>query len=187
MSWMQTFTGEHFDFDLFVPESIKIPDLAHSLSNLCRFNGHCDCFYSVAQHSVLVSERCRPPDALWGLLHDTPEVYLGDRTRPLKEWLRLNCPAFLQLESRIEATIATRFGLIGRDPNDFIETRMHVKHWDAVLLATEARDLISAPRHDWGPLPEPLPMRIDPWVPEHAERRFLQRLRRLLRERRAAA
>ena len=72
--WLQTFTGKAF-FPLDPrPEEMDIFDIAHALSNLCRYGGHCNKFYSVAEHSVLVSILCRlyygEQVALQGLLHD---------------------------------------------------------------------------------------------------------------------
>ena len=54
-SWAQTFTGRQFfplDPD---PQDIDIVDIAHSLAMQCRYNGHTDRFYSVAEHCVHVS------------------------------------------------------------------------------------------------------------------------------------
>lgn len=72
------------------PEDVDGRDLAVSLSHLCRFNGHIDKFYSVAQHSIAVARLVEvrgggPPTVLQALLHDAPEAYLcGDVPGPLK-------------------------------------------------------------------------------------------------------
>lgn len=77
---------------------IRITDIAHSLANLCRFNGSTKRFYSVAEHSVLVYDRmCEefgpdygPPSPAWrlyALFHDAHESYLGDVIRPIKHKL----------------------------------------------------------------------------------------------------
>ena len=81
---MVTYTGKEFYPLDPNPADIDIKDIAHALSNCCRFAGHIKSFYSVAQHSVIVSELCEPENALAGLLHDASEAYLSDIARPVK-------------------------------------------------------------------------------------------------------
>ena len=71
--WIQTYTGKQYAYFECGPEQICIEDIARALSNLCRFTGHCKKFYSVAQHSVLVSHRTKNP--FLGLMHDADEAY----------------------------------------------------------------------------------------------------------------
>lgn len=89
MSWI--LTNGALPFDLLNPraENVLTTDLAHALSLVCRFNGHCAHHYSVAQHSLLVAhiiekEGGTPEEQLAGLLHDGTEAYINDLTRPLK-------------------------------------------------------------------------------------------------------
>ena len=178
MSWIQTFTGTRFELLDPRPDAVEIRDIAHSLASICRFGGHCDWFYSVAQHSWIVSHCCQPWDALWGLLHDAAEAYVGDVTRPLKQLL----PDVQQIERRIQMVIATKFDLIGRDPNEFLRTRERVKYWDDVVLATEARDLLGPAVDDWvDRLPAPMLDVIHPWAWDVAEAAFLHRFEELTR------
>jgi hypothetical protein len=82
--WMQTFTGRAFYPLDPRPEDIDPVDIAHALSLICRYGGHSSRFYSVAEHCVLMSHAVAPEHALWALLHDATEAYLGDMIRPLK-------------------------------------------------------------------------------------------------------
>lgn len=95
MTWAQTYTDRAFDYDDPQPSSICIEDIAHALSMICRFNGHTDRFYSVAEHSVEVANRIdklisrnvyevHPDISKWAILHDAAEAYTGDVVAPLK-------------------------------------------------------------------------------------------------------
>lgn len=159
-----TFSGHYFDF--LEPEKnvICIEDIAHGLANCCRFAGQCRRFYSVAQHSVLVSSLLPLEFRMAGLLHDAAEAYLGDVTRPLKQLL----PEYKRIEERVERAIFDHFGVTNIDPS--------VKRADLIMLATEQRDLM--PEHDdtWGCLMgiEPMQDAIEPWGPARSEFAFIQ-------------
>lgn len=167
-SWIQTYTGRQFtplDPQL---DDIDILDIAHALSLLCRYNGHCRSFYSVADHSVRVSRIVPQEDALWGLLHDAAEAYVGDFPRPIKRQM----PVFRDLEDRILQVVMQRFGLGWPMPDT-------VKEADDILLVTEKRDLVKAIDDPWGPVLPPLPETIVPLSPEASEQAFLERFREL--------
>ncbi len=94
-------------FDLLDPAGshFTINDIAHGLGRVCRFAGHTNRFYSVAEHSVLVARLVPPEHARAALLHDASEAFIGDVTRPLKALL----PDYRAIEARIEDAIASRF------------------------------------------------------------------------------
>src|ERR687897_2976407 len=87
--YLQTVSGRWvnpFDPD---PRQLDAGDIARALANQCRFGGHCRTFYSVAQHSVIVSELVEQrggdaEGAVGALMHDATEAYLGDMPHPLK-------------------------------------------------------------------------------------------------------
>ena len=105
--WMQTYTGVRFYPMDPRPEELDIRDIAHALSLICRYGGHVDRFYSVAEHCVLMSQCVPEEHALWALLHDASEAYVGDMVRPLKRQL----PEYEAAEGRVIAAIVERVGL----------------------------------------------------------------------------
>lgn len=169
--WMQTFTGRQFwPLDPRADE-VCIEDIAHALSHQCRFAGHTRTFYSVAEHCVRVAEYLHNQSgdrslALWGLMHDASEAYLVDLPRPVKR--QPSMAPYKEAEKLVTTAIAERFGLpLAFDQDTF------VKHADVVLLATEARDLMSRPPNAWAPMPHPLRDSIVPWSSYVAREAFL--------------
>ena len=50
--FITTYTGQHFEPTNPNPELIRIEDIAHALSMICRGNGHVKTFWSVGQHCI---------------------------------------------------------------------------------------------------------------------------------------
>ena len=170
MTWMTTASGGRFDYGTPDLAEIHIADIAHALAQICRFTGHTRRFYSVAQHSVLVSRIVPPEHALAGLIHDAHEAYVGDVATPLKDHL----PGYREVEARAWSAVATRFGL-----NPVLPPC--VKQADIIALATERRDLLPRDGRVWRVLENIVPRfeRIEPLGPEAAEVLFLSRYREI--------
>lgn len=164
--WMQTYTGRQFFPMDPRSEDIDVADIAHALSMQCRYNGHVRRFYSVAEHCVLMSRVVSPENALWALLHDATEAYVGDMIRPLK----LHMPDFQAAEDQVMLAIAEKFGIDPEMPDEVHEV-------DARILLDERAALMSAPAADWG-LNDLRPLGIDipAWPPARAETAYLVRL-----------
>lgn len=169
-TWIIMHSGKHFDFLNLSPDAICIEDIACALSNLCRFTGHVQDFYSVAQHSFHVSYLVPPEFALEALLHDAAEAYCNDISSPLKYLL----PDYRRVIKSVEEVIATKFGL-----PPVMSTE--VKQADLVMLATERRDLDLDDGRPWKILEgiEPAPFLISPFNPRQARVLFLHRFNEL--------
>ncbi len=174
--YFRTYSGRCIDCFAPDPREIDIDDIAHALAQQCRFLGHTDGFYSVAQHSVLVSELVPERDALWGLLHDAAEAYVCDLPAPTK---RCRCMrAYRRIENRLLRAVARRFGLPTVLPDS-------VRQADRLVLATEFRDVTTVDDWEWivgecGFAPSEY-LLIYPWPPVVAEDRFLRRFWELTR------
>ena len=182
-----TFTGKTLDFENPDPESICIEDIAHALSMVCRFSGQCREFYSVAQHSVLVSLGLHAVVTteeqktwwLWrehetrlrqiALLHDAAEAYMGDLNRPLKRIM----PQYSKIEDRVFRAIATKFKLLFTGLPDI------VKDMDRLIFANEWASFMPPGPSDADREPDKEIGIIKAMGPKEAEVVFLGRFKEL--------
>lgn len=137
--YIETYSGGKFFIDR--PEFV-VRDIGVALGRMCRYTGHCRQFYSVAEHSVLVSrlvEDLQLGDPLEGLLHDGAEAYLADIAAPWKVLL----PDYKKLEAKIDKPLRAVFGL----PETMSDG---VKRADWLALFIEARSLMPSKAADWG-------------------------------------
>jgi hypothetical protein len=163
--WMQTYTGGPF-WPLDPRHSeIRFDDIAGSLSKLCRFNGHCVRFYSVAEHCVHVAKAAPVGLQLTALMHDASEAYLADVPRPIKPHL----PGYYKIEDALSAVIAQRFDLVHPLPPE-------IKRLDTAALGAErAQNMahMDVPPALWGDVEPPLPgMVLQFWDPARAKYEF---------------
>lgn len=139
--WFQTYSGVKFFVQDPHLDDFRLVDVAHALSNMCRFGGHCRSFYSVSEHSLLVSYLLPPKLRLCGLMHDGVEGYLADLQRPVKNLPEFK--VFKDVELTLEKVLAERFGLPFPFPPE-------VKWADNVALALEIKQLMNvAEESDW--------------------------------------
>lgn len=104
---IRTFSGIYIN--VFKPDlnDILIEDIAHALSMQCRFGGHTQDFYSVAEHSIWVSNQVSKEFKLEALLHDASEAYLVDIPKPIKRGL----DDYNQVEEILMSSIAEKFNI----------------------------------------------------------------------------
>jgi hypothetical protein len=152
-------------------DDIDIADIAHSLANLCRYNGHVSHFYSVAQHSVLVAQQfnifTEKYLRKWGLLHDASEAYLGDVVAPLKHSGHYDF--YLEAEDRMMEVICEKFDLDLPMPEE-------IDIVDKMLRGPEMRDLKQyVPSDNNGGLTKEMyAFKIEPWLPHTSKQQFLK-------------
>jgi len=163
--WIQTYTGKKFHFLQCRADEIDIDDIAHALSNICRFNGHCSKFYSVAEHSIYVSQLVSPHLALSGLLHDAGEAYIGDIVQPQKDYIQ----NVREIEDRIMTMVAVKFGL----KYQFYKLN-DIKRVDRRLCYTEGSQLMPNVT-EWNIQETPYEMSIQCFAPRIAKSGFLKR------------
>lgn len=139
MTTCETYGGLYFDFADPRPEQITVMDVAHHLSQTCRFGSGTTRFYSVAHHALHVRQLvlawgAGPEMALAALHHDSHEYMLGDWPTPLKRMLRAEGVTVLdRVVQATNAAIATRFGIVVELLSDPM-----VKQADAMALYVEA-------------------------------------------------
>jgi len=159
---MQTYSGKQFWPCDPRPEELDITDIAAALSKQCRYGGHTQRFYSVAEHCVHVASFAPAHLKLTALLHDASEAYLVDMPRPVKASLS----QYQALEERLEQVIAKRYGL--KWPWDDA-----VKHLDNRILSDEFAQIMVHTKNSWGLSEEPLGIKLPCWLPGVAERHYI--------------
>lgn len=176
-AWIQTYTGRQFSYECCTLDEISIVDIARALSHICRFTGHSKCFYSVAQHSVLVSEQCSHP--FLGLMHDATEAYVGDMNRPLKSKLPSDS-IYKRIDDNIWEVMQSKWPSLAATQAQIEEC----KKADLRMLVTESHDVLwHGPHAEWDINQTNYPrydFTIKPWSPDEAMERFLARYRELL-------
>lgn len=171
-NWMQTYTGRAYWPADPKAEDVCIEDIAHALSMLCRYTGHCKRFYSVAEHSILISQVVPTECAFFGLMHDAQEAYVNDLARPIKP----SVPDYSKLEELNWIAICNAFRLPYKLPPI-------VKTMDMRICLDEQRELMAPPPFPWdADLGEPIGVTICGLPPLEAEELFLRRFHDLYQD-----
>lgn len=89
-AYITTYRKKHINVNNLDANEICYEDIAHSLSLICRANGHYPRFYSVAQHSLDCLKEAKSRHLskrlqFAALLHDSAQAYLGDVVSPVKQ------------------------------------------------------------------------------------------------------
>ena len=191
------FDGKILDLLNPKPEQISLENIARGLANTSRFCGQTKHPYSVAQHSVFVAgklfESFRRYDlATYGLLHDAPEAFLGDWSRPIRR---------IQLDIKNETPgVSAWYADLGDFYDNFLEPPILWAIWQALvpggyqavdaeektrivdtrMLLTEKRDVLGANKESFKWMEEsegilPYPDRIRSiWYPDQAYDYFME-------------
>ncbi|HZS43385.1 MAG TPA: hypothetical protein VFA52_04340 [Candidatus Paceibacterota bacterium] len=169
-AYIITYVGRQFFLLKPNIEDINILDIGHSLAMQCRWTGHTKYHYSIAQHSWYCSYIGSEEEALYRLLHDASEAYLGDMNRPLKHFTEAG-DAYREVEKPLQSMIYKKFGLEETEPES-------VKIADNMMLYAEKAQLLNTkcPEAEiWLPGEISADVCIHKWLPEQAEEKFLQR------------
>lgn len=159
----------------FLPHHVRNRDITRALALTCRFLGHLDTFYSVAEHSLLVCDLALAHGdteaAIPALMHDAHEAYMGDIASPQKKMIEGAAP----FERAMEAVVREALGL--PTPEDPVWER--VRTFDILMLHREVATLRNQPPDWYSPNMDRLvPPRIQPvgldW--QRAEAMLAQRM-----------
>ena len=137
-------TRSGVDIDPFNSDGVvfNIEDIAHALSNICRFGGHSISFYSVAQHSYRCSLLVSDEYALQALMHDATEAFITDVPTPIKRRLfaesnrgQNDIETLNEKEDRLMENIFKQYNIP-------FPLNKEVKKADSTMLNVEAYELI---------------------------------------------
>ena len=170
-NWLQTYSGNTFWPLDPIADEVDIFDIAHSLSMQCRFAGHCENFYSVAEHCCWIADSLSPENKLWGLLHDASEAYLVDVPRPVKYSL----VGYKEIETNLMKVICEKFGLPEEMPKEVHEA-------DNLILNNEMQQNMKTPPIKWDTdNGQKLDVKLKFWNPKIAEQQFLSRFNSIVK------
>ena len=166
--FIETYTGRAFYPLKPTMDALSIIDIAHALSNQCRYAGHVQWFYSVAQHCCLLAKWLSehggtPLDCLQILMHDAPEAYLVDIPRPVKQHM----PQYRLWDHEINEVIREWMGW-KKLPMLAIQDEL-----DSRIIVDERAALMSRSGLTWGHHGDPIGIEITNWTPAEAEQTFL--------------
>lgn len=150
-----TISGKEIDIFAISLEDIVLEDIVHALSLINRYNGHTRYPYTVAQHSVYVSQMeykhsKNARKALAALMHDAAEAYIGDIVRPVKNTLKFVLAGMASnLKPTAEADMLLRWehkiAHCESRIQDLIYKKFYciptptIKLWDDMVAATEVQ------------------------------------------------
>lgn len=166
-TFIETYTGRAFWPLNPSVLHLSVIDIAHALSNQGRYSGHTRFFYSVAHHCCLLAIHVEkrggtPLECLETLMHDSPEAYLVDIPRPVKQYM----PQYREWDHAIDAQI--RIWMNWTDPRpSFLDDL------DSRIIVDERAALMSNSGNDWGKRLDAIGVDIQPWTPQEAEKAFL--------------
>ena len=147
--YITTYTGKHFEPTNPNPELIRIEDIAHALSMICRGNGHVKTFWSVGQHCICCAREAAARGlsnrmVLACLLHDASECYMSDVPTPFKNEL----PEYQEQEEHLLSMIYEKF--LGSDLTE--EEQKELKEIDHAMLWYDLEHLLGETQY--GEIPE---------------------------------
>jgi 5'-deoxynucleotidase YfbR-like HD superfamily hydrolase len=189
-AWQRMLSGRRLDLVDPSPLDVEIEDIAHGLARVARWNGQTTGahIFSVAQHTLLVEEigrrRAGNVDRRLGLammLHDAPEYVIGDMISPFKAIIG---DSYKSVEKRLLAAIHLRFGLAPELPADVLRLIKAADRASAFLEATRLAGFSDSEARRFFGAPPTLPATVErdfttPWPAAVAERRYLERFRKL--------
>ena len=141
MTIITTHSGQRVDIESPKAETIRIEDIAHALSFLCRGSGQANFFFSVARHCVYCAREAQALGfsrevVLACLLHDGSEAYMTDVPKPIKDNL---IPQYREYEDALLSVIYEKF--VGRALTE--EELSKVAFIDRLLLQYDLKYLLN--------------------------------------------
>lgn len=130
-TWISVFSGKRICLETITKDDICLVDIWHALSNICRYGGQCLYFYSVAEHSIMLSKSCPKELKKAALIHDMAEAYIGDITSFVKYNL---CKDIVKYEEKILKLICEIMEV------DYADVE-RVKSYEGSLVAAEVEQL----------------------------------------------